>query len=109
MVSNPLCYFYEQDGAGTELEPESGPVGTESGTGTDGTVFQEPKPEPEPCFPLKTALRHRGTLSPEEPSKPKTGTVHTASCANQSRTELRQSRMRYVAHESYVFSYLVCQ
>ena len=26
---------------------------TESGTGTAGTVFQEPKPEPEPSFPVK--------------------------------------------------------
>ena len=28
--------------------PETG-----SGTGTAGTVFQEPKPEPEPSFPVK--------------------------------------------------------
>ena len=27
--------------------------GTESRTGTVGTVFQEPKPEPEPCHPLE--------------------------------------------------------
>ena len=25
----------------------------ERGTGTAGTVFQEPKPEPEPSFPVK--------------------------------------------------------
>ena len=45
-----------QGGSGTELEPETGTVGTvfpetESGTGTGGTVFQEPKPEP--FFPVK--------------------------------------------------------
>ena len=32
---------------------------TESGTGTAGTVFQEPKPEPEPSFPVKNVLKHR--------------------------------------------------
>ena len=42
-----------QGGPGTEPEPETGTVrtvfaGTESGTGTAGTVFQEPRPEPEP-------------------------------------------------------------
>ena len=47
-----------QGGSRTELEPETGTVGTvfpetESGTGTAGTVFQEPKPEPEPSFPVK--------------------------------------------------------
>ena len=47
---------YLQGGSGTELEPETGTVGTvfpgtESGTGTAGTVFQEPKPEPS--FPVK--------------------------------------------------------
>ena len=47
-----------QGGSGTELEPETGTVGTafpetESGTGTARTVFQEPKPEPEPSFPVK--------------------------------------------------------
>ena len=40
-----------QRGPGTEPEPETGTVGTifagtERGTGTAGTVFQEPKPEP---------------------------------------------------------------
>ena len=54
-----------QDGAGTEPEPETGTVGavfagTETGTGTVGTVFLEPKPESEPCLPLKTAQKHRG-------------------------------------------------
>ena len=47
-----------QGGPGTEPEPENGTVGTvfpgtERGTGTAGTVFQEPKPEPEPSFPVK--------------------------------------------------------
>ena len=28
-------------------------VSDESGTGTAGTVIQEPKPEPEPSFPVK--------------------------------------------------------
>ena len=35
---------------------------TESGTGTAGTVFQEPKPEPEPSFPVKNVLKHRKAL-----------------------------------------------
>ena len=48
----------KQGGSGTEPELETGTVRTvfpetESGTGTAGTVFQEPKPEPEPSFPLK--------------------------------------------------------
>ena len=47
-----------QGGSGTELEPETGTVGTvfpetKRGTGTAGTVFQEPKLEPEPSFPVK--------------------------------------------------------
>ena len=33
--------------------PETG-----SGTGTAGTVFQEPKPESEPSFSVKTVLKH---------------------------------------------------
>ena len=42
-----------EGGLGTEPEPETGTVfpETESGTGTAGTVFQEPKPEPS--FPVK--------------------------------------------------------
>ena len=45
----------KQGGSGTELEPETGTVGTvfpetEVGTGTVGTVFQEPKPELEPSL-----------------------------------------------------------
>ena len=46
--------------------------GTESGTGTVGTVFQKPKPEPCPFF--KTAQKH-----PENPflEKPQTGTART--------------------------------
>ena len=50
-----------QGGSGTEPEPETGSSGTvgtvfpetESGTGTSGTVLKEPKPEPEPSFPVK--------------------------------------------------------
>ena len=50
--------MFKQGGPGTEPEPETGTVGTvfpgtERGTGTAGTVFQEPKPEPEPSFPAK--------------------------------------------------------
>ena len=42
-----------EGGPGTEPEPETGTVetvfaGTERRTRTAGTVFQEPKPEPEP-------------------------------------------------------------
>ena len=45
-------------------EPETGTVGTvfpetESGTGTAGTVVQEPKPEPEPSFPVKLYWKQR--------------------------------------------------
>ena len=44
-----------QGGPGTEPEPETGTVGTvfagtERGTGTAGTVLQEPKPEPPEPF-----------------------------------------------------------
>ena len=57
---------YWQGGSGTEPEPETGTIGTvfpetESGTGTARTVFQEPKPEPEPFFPVRlySILKHR--------------------------------------------------
>ena len=46
-------FLMGQGGPGTEPEPETGnrrnrfPTGTERGTETAGTVFQEPKPEPE--------------------------------------------------------------
>ena len=55
-----------QDGPGTEPEPETGTVGTvfvgtERGTGTAGTVSQEPKPEP--CLSVKMLLRYWETLS----------------------------------------------
>ena len=50
------------DGPGTEPEPETGTVrtgfpGTKIGTGTVGTVFQEP--QPEPCHPLNCTDMHR--------------------------------------------------
>ena len=50
-----LTHTRKQDGAGTELELETGTVGTVfpetgRGTGTIGTVFQKPKPEPEPSL-----------------------------------------------------------
>ena len=56
MTTNFLTIKF-QGGPGTEPEPETGTVrtvfpGTERGTGTAGTVFQEPKPEPEPSFLL---------------------------------------------------------
>ena len=38
-----------------------GPVQTERATGTAGTVFQEPKPEPEPYLSVETL---RGTEKP---------------------------------------------
>ena len=52
-----------QGGSGTEPEPETGTVfpETESGIGTAGTVFQEPKPEPEPSSRVKL---HRNTEKP---------------------------------------------
>ena len=64
---------YMQDGPGTEPEPETGTLGavfpgTERGTGTARTVFQEPKPL---SLSIKTLLQYPETLSPEAPSKPK--------------------------------------
>ena len=63
-VSDPFSHrlfvasWKKQGGSGTEPEAETGTVRTvfletESGNGTAGTVFQEPKPEPEPSFPVK--------------------------------------------------------
>ena len=56
-----------QGGPGTEPEPETGTVGTvfpgtERGTGTAGTVFQEPKPEPEPSSLLNCTETHKNPL-----------------------------------------------
>ena len=53
MSQEHLRMLKKQGGPGTEPELETGTVGTvfggtERGTGTAGTVFQEPKPEPEP-------------------------------------------------------------
>ena len=47
----PMTKSHKQGGPGAEPEPETGTVGTvfpgtERGTRTAGTVFQEPKPEP---------------------------------------------------------------
>ena len=63
------------------LEPETRAVGTlfpesERGTGTVGTVFQEPKPEPSP--PQKIPANHRRELqnprrSPAKASKKLSG------------------------------------
>ena len=58
-----------QGGAGVKLELETGTVravfpGTKTGTGSFGTIVQEPKPKPEPRFPLNTAQRHIGTSFP---------------------------------------------
>ena len=51
---NPFTYRVAQEpNRNRESEPEIGTVffpETESGTGTAGTVFQEPKPEPS--FPV---------------------------------------------------------
>ena len=51
-----------QDGAGTELESETGTVGTvlpetARGAGTVGNVFQEPKPEPS--LSVKTICKQK--------------------------------------------------
>ena len=56
-----------QGGPGTEPEPETGTVGTvfpgtERGTGTAGTVVQEPKPEPEPSSLLNCTETHKNPL-----------------------------------------------
>ena len=55
MITRCICIMIlsKQGGPGTEPELETGTVGTvfagtERGTGTARTVFQEPKPEPEP-------------------------------------------------------------
>ena len=60
---------YRQGGAGTEPEPETGTVrtvlkfaGTERGTGTAGTVFQDPKPEPEPSSLWNCTETHKTPL-----------------------------------------------
>ena len=69
------------NGPGTELDTETGTVfpETERGTGTVGTVFQEPKPEPS--LSVKTVLKQkspfqRGTAGTEtgtlEPSHART-------------------------------------
>ena len=81
-----------QDGPGTEPEPETETVGTVfpgtgGRTGTAGTVFQEPKPEPEPSLSDKPLLKHRETTSPQEPSEPKTRTAGTVPCTNRNRAE----------------------
>ena len=53
-------------GPGTEPEPETGTVGTVfPGTDADrtaGTVFQEPKPEPEPSSVLNCTETHKNPL-----------------------------------------------
>ena len=56
-----------QDGPGTEPEPETGTVGTvfpgtERGTGSAGTVFQEPKPELEPSSVVNCTETHKNPL-----------------------------------------------
>ena len=62
-----VCKHF-QDGPGTEPEPETGTVGTvlvgtERGTGTAGTAFQEPQPEPEPYLSVKTMFRRSASLA----------------------------------------------
>ena len=95
---------------GWPTEPETGTVGTffpraKSGTGTAGTSFQEPKPEPEPCLSVKTQLKYRETLSQEEPSEPQTGTARTVPCTNRNRTEPNRghpAKIRYFSNYSSV-------
>ena len=61
--------------------------GTESGTGTVGTVFQEPRPEPEPSHPLTLQWKAQKTLFPKELLELKTETARTVPSANRNRTE----------------------
>ena len=58
-------------------------AGTERGTGTAGTVFQEPKP----CLSFLTELKQRKTFFAEEPPEPKTRTAQTVPPPNRNRTE----------------------
>ena len=60
---------------------------TVRGTGAVGTVFQEPKSEPEPSISVETVLRQKKALSKQEPSQAKTGTVRTVPSTNRNRTE----------------------
>ena len=46
------------------------------------TVFQKSKPEPEPCLPLDTVLKHRGKRPFPRGTKPKTGTAWAVPCTN---------------------------
>ena len=52
--------------------PETG-----SGTGTTGTVFQEPKPESEPSFSVKTVLKHA-----QNPFQRRTVGTDNRNCSN---------------------------
>ena len=68
--------FADGNAPGTEPELETGTVGTvfpgtERGTRTARTVFQEPKPEPEPSSVLNCTENHKNP-SLEEPPEPKT-------------------------------------
>ena len=81
-----------QDGPGPNRNRKPQPSepffpGTGGRTGTAGTVFQEPKPEPEPSLSDRTLLKHRETTSPREPSEPKTRTAGTVPCTNRNRAE----------------------
>ena len=62
--------------ARAEPEPETGTVRTIPGTGTIGTVFQEPKP----CLPLQTVPKHTGSPFPRETIG--TETRNRSNCSN---------------------------
>ena len=67
----------------TKKEPE-----TERGTGTAGTVFQEPEPEPELSLSVKLYWNTENILlSPKEPPEPKTGTARSIPPPNHNWTE----------------------
>ena len=62
---------------------------TESGTGTAGTIFQEPKPERNRPSLLNCTETQKKKEKPfaEEPPEPKTETARTLPPPNRSRTE----------------------
>ena len=67
ILGYPALFPWKNQGCpGTEPEPETGTVGTvfpgtERGTGTARTVFQEPKPEPEPSSLLNCIETHKNS------------------------------------------------
>ena len=74
-ATNRMAQGLDQNRKPEQSEPIFPGPGTQRGTGITGTVFLEPKEEPEPCLSAKTLLKCQETLSPEEPSEPRTGTI----------------------------------